>query len=82
MPVGGIFCGTLYVGGDGRLWLWDIFNQNPLGAVQKVLPIKLEGFNVKEINNVFGTLYLEPATEEVSPVQQGFALKITYRGSK
>jgi non-lysosomal glucosylceramidase len=76
MPVGGIFCGTLYLGGDGRLWLWDIFNQNPLGAVHKVLPIKLEGFNVKEINNVFGTLYLEPATESVNPLQQGFALRI------
>ncbi len=82
MPVGGICCGSLYLGGDGRLWLWDIFNQNSLGAVNKILPIKLEGFNVKEINNVFGTLYLEPATEDVNPVQQGFALKIKYQGSE
>ena len=70
MPVGGICTGTLYLGGDGRLWLWDIFNRNQEGIQPKTIE-----FRGQKLRSRDGSAYVEPPAP-FSPVEQGFALRI------
>jgi len=61
MPVGGIGAGHVYLGGDGRLWLWDIFNeQHARGLLAK---------------GAGGETYLNPL-EQVHPFEQGFSIVV------
>ncbi len=76
MPVGGLFAGTLYLSGDGRLWLWDIFNRDQEGIRPKTVSYKGENFK-----NSDGANYLEPA-RIYSPFEQGFGLRLNVDGSQ
>ncbi len=73
MPVGGLFAGTVYLSGDGRLWLWDIFNRDQEG----ILPKTIE-YRGQQIRNRDGSNYVEPA-RVWSPFKQGFELIIGKR---
>jgi uncharacterized protein (DUF608 family) len=68
MPVGGLFAGTVYLSGDGRLWLWNIFNQDRQGIEPRSVPYQGENLSTGQ-----GANYVDPAKPE-SPFGQGFGL--------
>jgi uncharacterized protein (DUF608 family) len=81
MPVGGIGCGCVYVGGDGRLWLWDIFNQNQTGVIYKEIPWNDSPVDraAKILTPFDGANYVTPV-KDVRPLDQGFAFKFEFDG--
>jgi non-lysosomal glucosylceramidase len=80
MPVGGIMCGTLYLGGDGRLWLWDIFNKNQEGIEPKEVDYTVNVLGGgKKVRSRDGACYIAPS-KNIRPLDQGFALQLTYEG--
>lgn len=76
MPVGGIMCGMVYLGGDGRLWLWDVFNKNQSGVIYKNIPWheKIQ-FNFDYVRPFDGANYVEPV-KDVRPLDQGFSISV------
>lgn len=86
MPVGGICCGTLYLGGDGRLWNWDIFNQKTEGVLPRRVKWSDVGMNFQtgddSIRPRDGATYVKPAVQADSQdIAQGFAIRVE-SGSK
>ena len=75
MPVGGLFAGTVYLSGDGRLWLWDIFNRDQEGICPR--PVSYKGQKLRPRD---GSNYVEPA-KIYSPFEQGFGLRLDNDGS-
>jgi uncharacterized protein (DUF608 family) len=60
MPVGGVGCGQLYLGGDGRLWYWAIFKPN---------------YSTEYADVTSGPHYAKPLLP-TSPLEHGFALRL------
>lgn len=65
MPIGGICAGQLYLGGDGKLWCWDIFNTKTMRDVRGV-PTHANPYKRSE-----------PNTRAHHQLNQGFAIRLT-----
>ncbi|MDN5204272.1 GH116 family glycosyl hydrolase [Fulvivirgaceae bacterium BMA10] len=74
MPVGGIACGQLYLGGDGRLWFWHIF---------KTEYGREKDHNQRMAAMTLGSHYRYPEKvfeRETRPVEHGAAIRLRYQG--
>ena len=76
MPAGGLHSGTLYLGGDGSLWLWEIYNDDREGIDPKTIQW-FDGEKQRSIRNRDGANYVSPAVaKKHRKLDQGFAIEI------
>lgn len=84
MPIGGLFAGQVYVGGDGDLWCWDIHNvqtQNPGGTGDKYYANPMSQDEYKRIDQGFAVTVKKDGATKTYPLNRKGFKDITFCGS-
>jgi non-lysosomal glucosylceramidase len=77
MPVGGICGGQLYLGGDGKLWHWDIFNKkNSTGDAHYAHPVEANS----PVEQGFGLKITDKGNTKISLLDKSGFPDVTFRG--
>ncbi len=84
MPIGGIATGQLYMGGDGQLWFWDIFNHSNamgqyVGEEAYRYPYKRSNKYAPGVNDIFQGFAVRIGDEQWNLNRDGFD-QIAFRG--
>lgn len=83
MTAGGLCSGTVYLSGDGRLFVWDIFNKHHEGVVAQTAPVPEGMKNIADsgpnqlVRERDGASFIAPPTPDKfpNPFRQEFRLR-------
>ena len=77
MPIGGLCAGQLYLGGDGKLWHWDIFNQHTsTGADHYAHPME----PASNLDQGFALMISQQGNTQVRAMDHGGWSDISFNG--
>ena len=77
MPIGGMCAGQVYLGGDGKLWHWDIFNQHiGTGAEHYAKPLNPSA----PFEQGFGIRLLDGAKPQFRALDRGSWSDVSFKG--
>ena len=78
MPVGGLYAGQVYLGGDGKLWFWDIFNKKTPSTGERHYAEPMEPNS--PIEQGFAIKIISKGKTDIHPLNRSNFPDVSFRG--